>query len=145
MKNNLVVFVFLITVSSLFSQAISPDVFKISLSRFSIYESPNSSTTYCLSMLSSAYVEYKRPFFDLIVPETLPENNLIPYEELLFSSIHSLLYEYKNYDGQFNLTAYSIFALGNYNRLGRETLEILNESILPNKKYLEMIYQWAKP
>ena len=145
MKNNLVVFVLLITVSSLFSQAISPDVFKISPSRFSIYESPNSSTTYCLSMLSSAYVEYKRPFFDLIVPETLPENNLIPYDELLFSSIHSLLYEYKNYDGQFNLTAYSIFALGNYNRLGRVTLEILNESILPNKNYLEMIYQWAKP
>jgi hypothetical protein len=145
MKNNLVVFVFLITVSSLFSQAISPDVFKISPSRFSIYNSPNSEITYCLSMLSSAYVEYKRPFFDLIVPETLPENNLIPYDELLFSSIHSLLYEYKNYDGQFNLTAYSIFALGNYNRLGRVTLEILNESILPNKNYLEMIYQWAKP
>jgi hypothetical protein len=96
-------------------------------------------------MLSSAYVEYKGPFFDVIVPETLPENNFIPYEELLFSSIHSLLYEYKNYDGQFNLTAFSVFALGNYNRLGRETLEILNESILPNKKYLEMIYQWAKP
>ena len=145
MKNNLVVFVFLMTVSSLFSQAISPDVFKISPSRFSIYKSPNGSTTYCLSMLSSAYVEYKGPFFDVIVPETLPEKNSIPYEELLFSSIHSLLYEYKNYDGQFNLTAFSVFALGNYNRLGRETLEILNESILPNKNYLEMIYQWVKP
>ncbi len=145
MKNNLVVFVFLITVSSLFSQAISPDVFKISPSRFSIYKSPNGSTTYCLSLLSSAYVEYKGPFFDVVVPETLPEKNSIPYEELLFSSIHSLLYEYKNYDGQFNLTAFSVFALGNYNRLGRETLEILNESILPNKKYLEMIYQWVKP
>ena len=144
-KNNLVVFVLLMTVSSLFSQAISPDVFKISPSRFSIYKSPNGSTTYCLSLLSSAYVEYKGPFFDVIVPETLPEKNSIPYEELLFSSIHSLLYEYKNYDGQFNLTAFSVFALGNYNRLGRETLEILNESILPNKKYLEMIYQWAKP
>lgn len=145
MKNNLVVFVFLITVSSLFSQANSPDVFKISPSRFSIYNSPNSEITYCLSMLGSAYVEYKRPFFDLIVPETIPEKNLIEYETLLFSSIHSLLYEYKNYDGQFNLTAYSVFALGNYHRLGRVTLEILNESILPNKNYLEMIYQWAKP
>lgn len=145
MKNNLVVFVFLITVSSLFSQASSPDVFKISPSRFSIYNSPNSEITYCLSMLGSAYVEYKRPFFDLIVPETIPEKNLIEYETLLFSSIHSLLYEYKNYDGQFNLTAYSVFALGNYHRLGRVTLEILNESILPNKNYLEMIYQWAKP
>ena len=145
MKNNLVVFVFLITVSSLFSQAISPDVFKISPSRFSIYESPNSSTTYCLSMLSSAYVEYKRPFFDLIVPEALPENNLIPYEELLFSSIHSLLYEYKNYDGQFNLAAFSVFALGNYRKLRNESLVIINEVIFPNKKYLEMIYQWVKP
>lgn len=145
MKNNLVVFVLLMTVSSLFSQAISPDVFKISPSRFSIYKSPNGSTTYCLSLLSSAYVEYKGPFFDVIVPETLPEKNSIPYEELLFSSIHSLLYEYKNYDGQFNLTAFSVFALGNYRKLRNESLVIINEVIFPNKKYLEMIYQWVKP
>lgn len=145
MKNNLVVFVLLMTVSSLFSQAISPDVFKISPSRFSIYKSPNGSTTYCLSLLSSAYVEYKGPFFDVIVPETLPEKNSIPYEELLFSSIHSLLYEYKNYDGQFNLATFSVFALGNYRKLRNESLVIINEVIFPNKKYLEMIYQWVKP
>ena len=144
MKNNLVVFVFLITVSSLFSQAISPDVFKISPNRFSIYKLPNGSISYCLLGIGD-YVEYKRPFFDVNVPEALPEKNAISYAELLFSSIHSLLYEYKNYDGQFNLTAYSIFALGNYQGLKNESLKVLNETIFPNKKYLEMIYQWVNP
>jgi hypothetical protein len=144
MKNNLVVFVFLITVSSLFSQAISPDVFKISPNRFSIYKLPNGSISYCLLGIGD-YVEYKRPFFDVNVPEALPEKNAISYAELLFSSIHSLLYEYKNYDGQFNLTAYSIFALGNYQELKNESLKVLNETIFPNKKYLEMIYQWVNP
>jgi hypothetical protein len=144
MKNNLVVFVFLITVSSLFSQAISPDVFKISPNRFSIYKLPNGSISYCLLGIGD-YVEYKRPFFDVKVPEALPEKNAISYAELLFSSIHSLLYEYKNYDGQFNLTAYSIFALGNYQGLKNESLKVLNETIFPNKKYLEMIYQWVNP
>jgi hypothetical protein len=144
MKNNLVVFVFLITVSSLFSQAISPDVFKISPNRFSIYKLPNGSISYCLLGIGD-YVEYKRPFFDVNVPEALPEKNAISYAELLFSSIHSLLYEYKNYDGQFNLTAYSIFALGNYQVLKNESLKVLNETIFPNKKYLEMIYQWVNP
>jgi hypothetical protein len=144
MKNNLVVFVFLITVSSLFSQAISPDVFKISPNRFSIYKLPNGSISYCLLGIGD-YVEYKRPFFDVNVPEALPEKNAISYAELLFSSIHSLLYEYKNYDGQFNLTAYSIFALGNYQGLKNESLNVLNETIFPNKKYLEMIYQWVNP
>jgi hypothetical protein len=144
MKNNLVVFVFLITVSSLFSQAISPDVFKISPNRFSIYKLPNGRISYCLLGIGD-YVEYKRPFFDVNVPEALPEKNAISYAELLFSSIHSLLYEYKNYDGQFNLTAYSIFALGNYQELKNESLKVLNETIFPNKKYLEMIYQWVNP
>jgi len=144
MKNNLVVFVFLITVSSLFSQAISPDVFKISPNRFSIYKLPNGSISYCLLGIGD-YVEYKRPFFDVNVPEALPEKNAISYAELLFSSIHSLLYEYKNYDGQFNLTAYSMFALGNYQGLKNESLKVLNETIFPNKKYLEMIYQWVNP
>ena len=144
MKNNLVVFVFLITVSSLFSQAISPDVFKISPNRFSIYKLPNGSISYCLLGIGD-YVEYKRPFFDVNVPEALPEKNAISNAELLFSSIHSLLYEYKNYDGQFNLTAYSIFALGNYQGLKNESLKVLNETIFPNKKYLEMIYQWVNP
>jgi hypothetical protein len=144
MKNNLVVFVFLITVSSLFSQAISPDVFKISPNRFSIYKLPNGSISYCLLGIGD-YVEYKRPFSDVNVPEALPEKNAISYAELLFSSIHSLLYEYKNYDGQFNLTAYSIFALGNYQGLKNESLKVLNETIFPNKKYLEMIYQWVNP
>jgi len=144
MKNNLVVFVFLITVSSLFSQAISPDVFKISPNRFSIYKLPNGSISYCLLGIGD-YVEYKRPFFDVNVTEALPEKNAISYAELLFSSIHSLLYEYKNYDGQFNLTAYSIFALGNYQGLKNESLKVLNETIFPNKKYLEMIYQWVNP
>jgi hypothetical protein len=144
MKNNLVVFVFLITVSSLFSQAISPDVFKISPNRFSIYKLPNGSISYCLLGIGD-YVEYKRPFFDVKVPEALPEKNAISYAELLFSSIHSLLYEYKNYDGQFDLTAYSIFALGNYQGLKNESLKVLNETIFPNKKYLEMIYQWVNP
>jgi hypothetical protein len=144
MKNNLVVFVFLITISSLFSQAICPDVFKISPNRFSIYKLPNGSISYCLLGIGD-YVEYKRPFFDVNVPEALPEKNAISYAELLFSSIHSLLYEYKNYDGQFNLTAYSIFALGNYQGLKNESLKVLNETIFPNKKYLEMIYQWVNP
>ena len=76
MKNNLVVFVFLITVSSLFSQAISPDVFKISPNRFSIYKLPNGSISYCLLGIGD-YVEYKRPFFDVNVPEALPEKNAI--------------------------------------------------------------------
>ena len=138
MKNNLVVFVFLITVSSLFSQAISPDVFKISPNRFSIYKLPNGSISYCLLGIGD-YVEYKRPFFDVNVPEALPEKNAISYAELLFSSIHSLLYEYKNYDGQFNLAAFSVFALGNYRKLRNESLVIINEVIFPNKKYLEMI------
>ena len=86
MKNNLVVVVFLFTVSSLFYQAISHDVFKIRSSRFSIYTLPNGSVAYCLSGIG-AYVEYKRPFFDVIVPETLPEKNLIEYETLLFQVI----------------------------------------------------------
>lgn len=145
MKNNLVVFVFLTTVSSLFSQTISPDVFNISPSRFSIYKSPEGTFSYSLSGAAFAYVEYNKPSFEINVPEAFPEKQSIPYEKLLFSSIYSLLYEYKNYDGQFNLTAYSIFALGNYQKLRNESLVIINEIIFPNKKYMEMIYHWVKP
>lgn len=144
MKNNLVVFVFLTAVSSLFSQTNLTDIFKLSPKRFSIYNTPEGTFSYCLSGAGD-YVEYNKPSFGINVPEAFPEKQSIPYEKLLLSSIYSLLYEYKNYKGQFHLTAYAVFALGNYRQLKDESLKVINETIFPNKKYLQMIYQWVKP
>ena len=144
MKKNLVVFLFLINMSSVFSQSLNNDVFTIKPKRFSIYDTPDGEIGYCLSG-SGPYVEYDKPVFEVNIPETLPEKEQIPYAKLLFSGIHSLLYEYKNYDGRFPKISLSVFALGNYRALSDEMLEILNKSILPNRGYLETIYQWVKP
>jgi hypothetical protein len=144
MKKNLVVFLFLINISSVFSQSLHTDIFQIKPKRFSIYETPNGEIGYCLSG-SGPYVMYDKPVFEVNIPEILPEKEQIPYVDLLFSGIYSLLYEYKNYDGLFPKTSLSVFALGNYRDLSNEVLEILNKSILPNRSYLETIYQWVKP
>lgn len=144
MKKNLVVFLFLINISSVFSQNLDSDIFTIKPKRFSIYETPNGEIGYCLSG-SGPYVMYDKPGFEVNIPENLPKKQKIPYTKLLFSGIHSLLYEYKNYDGRFPKTSLSVFALGNYSVLSDEVLEILNKSILPNRGYLETIYQWVKP
>lgn len=144
MKKNLVVFLFLINISSVFSQSLHTDIFQIKPKRFSIYETPNGEIGYCLSG-SGPYVMYDKPVFEVNIPEILPEKEQIPYVDLLFSGIYSLLYEYKNYDGLFPKTSLSVFALGNYRDLSNEVLEILNKSILPNRSYLKTIYQWVKP
>jgi len=144
MKNIIVICLTLLIVSPTFSQSISPDIFKISPSRFSIYKTPEGTFSYSLSGAGD-YVEYNKPSFGINVPEAFPEKQSIPYEKLLLSSIYSLLYEYKNYKGQFHLTAYAVFALGNYRQLKDESLKVINETIFPNKKYLQMIYQWVKP
>jgi len=144
MKKNLVVFLFLISISSVFSQSLPTDIFQIVPKRFSIYETPNGEIGYCLSA-SGPYVMYDKPVFEVNIPETLPEKEQIPYAKLLFSGIYSLLYEYKNYDGLFPKTSLSIFALGNYRALSDEVLDIMNKSILPNRVFLETIYQWVKP
>lgn len=144
MKKNLVVFLFLISISSVFSQSLPTDIFQIIPKRFSIYETPNGEIGYCLSA-SGPYVMYDKPVFEVNIPETLPEKEQIPYAKLLFSGIYSLLYEYKNYDGLFPKTSLSIFALGNYRALSDEVLDIMNKSILPNRGFLETIYQWVKP
>ena len=144
MKKNLVVFLFLISISSVFSQSLPTDIFQIIPKRFSIYETPNGEIGYCLSA-SGPYVMYDKPVFEVNIPETLPEKEQIPYAKLLFSGIYSLLYEYKNYDGLFPKTSLSIFALGNYRALSDEVLDIMNKSILPNRVFLETIYQWVKP
>ncbi|MEY3322064.1 MAG: hypothetical protein RLZZ417_1647 [Bacteroidota bacterium] len=144
MKKNLVVFLFLINISSVFSQSLHTDIFQIKPKRFSIYETPNGEIGYCLSG-SGPYVMYDKPVFEVNIPEILPEKEQIPYVDLLFSGIYSLLYEYKNYDGLFPKTSLSVFALGNYRDLSNEVLEILNKTILPNRSYLETIYQWVKP
>lgn len=144
MKKNLVVFLFLISISSVFSQSLPTDIFQIIPKRFSIYETPNGEIGYCLSA-SGPYVMYDKPVFEVNIPETLPEKEQIPYVKLLFSGIYSLLYEYKNYDGLFPKTSLSIFALGNYRALSDEVLDIMNKSILPNRGFLETIYQWVKP
>jgi hypothetical protein len=75
----------------------------------------------------------------------LPKQDEIPYNNLLTSGIKSLLFEYKNYSGQSNLTAYSVFSLGNYNILTPKLLDYANQLFFPNQVLLKKLYNWIKP
>lgn len=94
---------------------------------------------------STPYLVYNIQDFNIVVQDTLPYANQISYRELLLSGIKSMLFEYKNYKGQDNLTAYSVFALGNYTVITPELLTVLNELVFPNQGFLKSIYEWAKP
>ena len=102
-------------------------------------------TTYCLTGKSSAYLRYIDPGISITVPASMPYQKKIAYDTLLYSSLSSLLFEYKNYEGDANLSGYSIFALGNYCMMPNELLPTLNKLIFPNKSLLIRLYNWAKP
>jgi len=59
--------------------------------------------------------------------------------------IKSMMLEYKNYKSNSVITAYAIFALGNYSVITESLLTIINELILPNQLFLKSIYEWIKP
>ena len=102
-------------------------------------------TTYYLVGESSPYLMYKDPSIDIIVPEDMPHRKKLPYDEILYSSLTSLLLEYKNYKGMKELAAYSIFTLGNYQVISNKMLALINRIILPDQALLKRIYDWARP
>lgn len=102
-------------------------------------------TTYYLSGQISAYLIYNQPLISISVPEKMPHQNKVPYDTLLYSSLSSLLFEYKNYKGVDNLSGYTIFALGNYCMMPDQLLPILNKIIFPYRSLLIQLYNWAKP
>ena len=102
-------------------------------------------TTYYLSGGLDAYLEYKEPDIRIKEPAHLPKLKDFSYSELLMSFIQSLLFEYKNYHGSENLSAYSFFGLGNFRIFNDDLLAYANKKILNNQKALEDIYNWMLP
>lgn len=107
--------------------------------------STNGYTTYYLTGGGSAYLMYSDPPISISVPADMPHQKKIPYKDLLYSGLSSLLLEYKNYNGAKDLSAYSIFALGNYCMLPDKLLPMINKIIFPDRSLLIRLYKWAKP
>ena len=118
-----------------------PEKIKLEPMGFSIH----GFTTYYLSGGADAYLEYKEPAISIKEPTHLPKLKDYTYSELLLSFIQSLLFEYKNYKGSENLSAYSFFGLGNFRIINDELLKYANNKILNNQKTLQVIYDWMLP
>jgi hypothetical protein len=107
--------------------------------------STNGFRTYCLLGMANAYLEYEEPGLNIKEPTHLPKLEGITYSEILLSGIKSLLFEYKNYEGEKGMSAYSLFALGNYNVINDQLLDYANKKVLNNQKMLQLIYNWLLP
>ena len=90
-------------------------------------------------------VEYKHPCTGITEPTGLFVTGGLNYKQLLESGIKSLLFEYKNYEGASDLSAYSVFALGNYSAVTPAVLRVANKYFFGNRKMLQSVYDWAIP
>jgi hypothetical protein len=97
------------------------------------------------SFSSNDHIDYELNTIDIKDSQTLPLKESISYKQLLESGIKSMMLEYKNYKSNSVITAYAIFALGNYSVITESLLAIINELILPNQLFLKSIYEWIKP
>lgn len=61
------------------------------------------------------------------------------------SGVQSLLFEYKNYEGQVTSAWYLLLAMGNYSKITPELLKWVNAKIFPDQDLLKSIYQWLLP
>lgn len=91
------------------------------------------------------YLEYRKPEFNISVPQSLEFQEKLPYEKLLQSGLNSLLLEYKNYYGTVKSSSYLLFGLGNFNSFDQEILDFLNQKVFSNQKVLLSIFDWIRP
>lgn len=95
--------------------------------------------------IDDGYVKYELPSLDLTVPKNFPKRKEIPYVQLVESGVQSLLFEYKNYEGQVTSAWYLLLAMGNYSKITPQLLEWVNAKIFPDQDLLKSIYQWLLP
>ncbi len=88
-------------------------------------------------------VTYLNPIHSIKNPDI--QNKSIPFVSILTSGIQSLLFEYKNYAGEKNIGAYTIFSTGNYNFYNKKILDYANHTLFKNHYLMVCLYRWAFP